>query len=101
MLVAIHQPNFLPRPKVLDKILSADLTIWLDNVQYVRREWQNRALVRDSSGGHHWLSVPVLNRDIGAGVDCGVPRRGIRSMGTSPSGDSPAFLFQVAVDWGV
>ncbi|MCZ6892108.1 MAG: WbqC family protein [Chloroflexi bacterium] len=62
MLVAIHQPNFLPRPKVLDKILSADLTIWLDNVQYVRREWQNRALVRDSSGEHHWLSVPVLNR---------------------------------------
>ena len=62
MLVTIHQPNFLPRPKVLDKVFAADLTIWLDNVQYVRREWQNRALIRDSVGSHHWLSVPILNK---------------------------------------
>ena len=62
MLVAIHQPNFLPRPKVLDKLLAADLTIWLDDVQYVRREWQNRALVRDHAGQSHWLTVPVLNK---------------------------------------
>ena len=62
MLVAIHQPNFLPRPKVLDKLLAADLTIWLDDVQYVRREWQNRALVRDHAGQPHWLTVPVLNK---------------------------------------
>ena len=34
MLVAIHQPNFLPRPKVLDKLLAADLVIWLDDVQW-------------------------------------------------------------------
>jgi hypothetical protein len=61
MLVAIHQPNFLPRPKVLDKLLAADLVIWLDDVQYVRREWQNRTLVRDHAGQLHWLTVPVLN----------------------------------------
>ena len=62
MLIAIHQPNFLLRPKVLDKLLAADLTVWLDDVQYVRREWQNRALVHDPSGQPHWLSVPVLNK---------------------------------------
>ena len=62
MLVAIHQPNFLLRPKVLDKLLAADLTIWLDDVQYARREWQNRALFHDPSGQPHWLSVPVLNK---------------------------------------
>ena len=62
MIVAIHQPNYLLRPKVLDKLLAADLTIWLDDVQYVRREWQNRALVRDPSGQPHWLTVPVLNK---------------------------------------
>jgi hypothetical protein len=62
MLVAIHQPNFLLRPKVLDKLLAADLTIWLDDVQYARREWQNRALLRDPSGEPHWLSVPVLTK---------------------------------------
>ena len=62
MLVAIHQPNFLLRPKVLDKLLAADLTIWLDDVQYARREWQNRALVHDPSGQPHWLTVPVLTK---------------------------------------
>jgi len=62
MLVAIHQPNFLPRPKVIDKMLAADLTIYLDDVQYVPREWQNRALIRAPRGEAHWLSIPTLTK---------------------------------------
>jgi len=62
MLVCIHQPNFLPRAKVLDKMLAADLTIYLDDVQYVPREWQNRALVKGPQGDPHWLSVPVFTK---------------------------------------
>jgi hypothetical protein len=62
MLVCIHQPNFLPRAKVLDKMLAADLTIYLDDVQYVPREWQNRSLVKGPDGMPHWLSIPVLTK---------------------------------------
>ena len=59
MLVAIHQPNLLPRPKVIDKLLAADLVIHLDDVQYVPREWQNRTRVRSRDGAARWLTVPV------------------------------------------
>ena len=50
MLVTIHQPNFLPRAKVIDKLLAADLVIHLDDVQYMPREWQDRARVRRQDG---------------------------------------------------
>ena len=60
MLVTIHQPNFLPRAKVIDKLLAADLVIHLDDVQYVPREWQNRARIRRQDGARQWLTVPVL-----------------------------------------
>ncbi len=59
MLVTIHQPNFLPRAKVIDKLLAADMVIHLDDVQYVPREWQNRARIRRQDGARQWLTVPV------------------------------------------
>ena len=59
MLVTIHQPNFLPRAKVIDKLLAADLVIHLDDVQYMPREWQNRARIRRQDGARQWLTVPV------------------------------------------
>ena len=46
----------------MDQLRAADLTIWLDDVQYARREWQTRALFHDPSGEPHWLTVPVLNK---------------------------------------
>lgn len=72
MLVAIHQPNLLPRPKVIDKLLAADLVIHLDDVQYVPREWQNRTRIRRRDGHLHWLSVPVRSRGRGRQtlIDC-------------------------------
>lgn len=63
MLVCIHQPNFLPRPKVIDKMIHSDLTIYLDDVQYVPREWQNRALIRKPNGEFYWLSIPVFTKN--------------------------------------
>jgi hypothetical protein len=57
----IHQPNFLPRLKVLQKIAAADIWVVLDSVQYCEREWQNRARLVASHGSNnsYWLSVPV------------------------------------------
>jgi len=59
--VAIHQPNYLPRLKVLQKLASADLWVVLDSVQYCAREWQNRAKLvsMHKQAAESWLSLPV------------------------------------------
>jgi hypothetical protein len=59
--LAIHQPNFLPRLKVLQKLACADVWCVLDSVQYCAREWQNRACIVAVHGNNEpfWLSVPV------------------------------------------
>lgn len=59
--VAIHQPNFLPRLKVLQKISQSDIWIVLDDVQYVSREWQNRARLQVNSNisSGYWLTIPI------------------------------------------
>lgn len=60
--LVIHQPNFLPRLKILQKLASADVWCVLDSVQYCSREWQNRARIVAAYGDCHasWLTVPVL-----------------------------------------
>lgn len=59
--VAIHQPNLLPRLKVLQKLADADIWCVLDSVQYNSREWQNRARIVAVHGRNQtfWLSIPV------------------------------------------
>ena len=59
--VAIHQPNFLPRLKILQKLAYADVWCVLDNVQFCAREWQNRTRIVTAHGNNEsfWLSIPV------------------------------------------
>jgi hypothetical protein len=61
LLVAIHQPNLLPRLKVLQKLALADVWIVLDDVQFARRDYQNRALLVPNHGtsAPHWCTLPV------------------------------------------
>jgi hypothetical protein len=61
MKVTIHQPNFFPRLKVLQKISSADIWVVLDNVQFAYREWQNRCKIISFHGNHEpfWCTLPV------------------------------------------
>lgn len=61
MIVAIHQPQYLPWIGYFDKMLKADLFCYLDNVQYKKNEWQNRNRIKTSQGWQ-WLSVPVSYR---------------------------------------
>ena len=46
MLVAIHQPTFVPWLGYLDRMLRSDLFVILDHVQFERRNYQNRTLIR-------------------------------------------------------
>ena len=59
MLVAIHQPNFLPWLGYFDRMLQADLFVLLDHVQFERRNYQNRTLIRLDDEAR-WLTVPVV-----------------------------------------
>jgi len=59
MLVAIHQPNLFPRLKTLQKLAIADVWIVLDDVQYCRREYQNRTYIVPLRGENYWCSLPV------------------------------------------
>jgi hypothetical protein len=61
MKVAIHQPHFLPWLGYLHRMAQADLFVLLDHVQFERRNYQNRTMIRLNDEGR-WLTVPVVQR---------------------------------------
>ncbi|MCX7927450.1 MAG: WbqC family protein [Candidatus Omnitrophica bacterium] len=62
MIVSVHQPQYIPWLGFFDKIAKSDCFVFLDNVQYKEREFQNRNKIR-TSNGVIWLSVPVITKD--------------------------------------
>ncbi|MFH0883015.1 MAG: WbqC family protein [bacterium] len=66
MIYSIHQPHYLPYPGYLAKVALSDAFVFLEGVQYVRREWQNRNRVKGPNGAV-WLTVPVSG-DYGANI---------------------------------
>ena len=61
MIIAIHQPQYLPWIGYFDKMQKADAFCYLDNVQYKKNEWQNRNRIKTAKGWQ-WITVPVLYR---------------------------------------
>ena len=61
MIVAIHQPQYLPWLGYFDKLRRADVFCFLDNVQYKKNDWQNRNRIKTAQGWQ-WLTVPVHYR---------------------------------------
>jgi len=61
MIVSVHQPHYLPWLGYFDKIARSDVFVILDNVQYKKREYQNRNRIR-TADGVKWLTVPVNTR---------------------------------------
>jgi hypothetical protein len=59
VIVAIHQPQYLPWLGYFDKIDKADKFIFLDTVQFKKNEWQNRNRIKTAQGWQ-WLTVPTL-----------------------------------------
>jgi hypothetical protein len=58
MIVAAHQPQYLPWLGYFDKIARADVFVLIDDVQFKKNEWQNRNRIKTSQGWQ-WLTVPV------------------------------------------
>lgn len=61
MLVAIHQPEYLPWLGLIDKAKRADVLVLLDHVQFNRASLQHRAKILGQSGPA-WLTIPFVHR---------------------------------------
>lgn len=59
--VAILQSNYIPWKGYFDLIRSVDEFIIFDDVQYTRRDWRNRNLIKTAQG-LLWLTIPVINK---------------------------------------
>lgn len=61
MKISVHQPHYHPWIGYFDKIQKSDVFVYLDNVQYKKREFQNRNKIR-TKDGWVWLTVPVVTK---------------------------------------
>lgn len=59
MIVAIHQPSYLPWIPFLEKGLRSDIYVFHDNVQFDKNGEQNRNRIKTPQGAA-WLTVPVV-----------------------------------------
>ena len=60
MKVAIHQPQYFPWPPYVHKVMSADIFVYLDSVQFSKNGVQNRNQIK-TAHGPLWLTIPVQN----------------------------------------
>ena len=56
--VAIVQSNYIPWKGYFDLMNLVDEFILFDNMQYTRRDWRNRNVIK-SPTGPNWLTIPV------------------------------------------
>jgi hypothetical protein len=62
MIVAIHQPNFIPWTGYFNKINKCDVFVLFDDVQFPRaKTFGNRVEIKTNTGAA-WLTVPVTHR---------------------------------------
>lgn len=54
----ITQSNYIPWKGYFDSIALADIFVVYDDMQYTKRDWRNRNLIK-SAQGPKWLSIPV------------------------------------------
>ena len=59
--IAIVQSNYVPWKGYFDLIASVDEFVLYDDMQFTRRDWRNRNLIK-TPRGTHWLTVPVLSK---------------------------------------
>lgn len=63
MMVAIHQPIYLPYLGFLDKMRKSDIFVIYDDAQFNKREFHHRNKIRIYEGWK-WLTVPVNKEEI-------------------------------------
>ncbi|MFA5173405.1 MAG: WbqC family protein [Candidatus Paceibacterota bacterium] len=61
MKAVIMQPNYLPWMGYFDLMDQCDAFVFLDHVQHIKRDWEQRNRIKSPSG-ELWLSIPVLSK---------------------------------------
>ncbi len=61
MLIAIHQPNWLPWLGYFHKIACADTFVFLEDVQFSKGSYTNRVRIL-LNGRERWLSQPIKQK---------------------------------------
>lgn len=56
--VLITQSNYIPWKGYFDNIAQCDVFVVYDDMQYTKRDWRNRNMIKTSQGPQ-WLTVPV------------------------------------------
>ena len=65
MIIAIQQPEHLPWIGFFNKMASADEFIYLDNVQFKKRYFENRNKIRTNTRDNWaWITVPVITKGL-------------------------------------
>lgn len=59
MILTAHQPVYLPWLGLFHKIALSDTFCIFDDVQYLKKDWNNRNRIK-TNAGTLWLTVPVL-----------------------------------------
>ncbi len=89
VIVAIHQPNYMPWLGYFAKMARCDVFVFLDHVQFSKNSYINRVQI-DGGGKPRWLTVPVSHRlgdaiDSVRAADKDWPRAHLESLKTSYS----------------
>jgi len=58
MIISGHQPVYLPWLGLFHKLSLCDCFVYMDTVQYLENDWNNRNKIR-SPHGPMWLSIPI------------------------------------------
>lgn len=67
MIVAIHQPNYLPWLGYFQKIAQSDIFVFLDDVQFTKGGYTNRVHIAESLTPG-WLPIPARPK-LGTSID--------------------------------
>lgn len=62
MILTAHQPVYLPWLGLFHKIALADAYCYFDDVQYQKKDWNNRNKLKGPNGPF-WLTVPVKSQN--------------------------------------
>lgn len=61
-VAVITQPTYLPWLGYFEQIAKADIFVFLDTVQFVRRYWHSRNRLKGAQDNPIWLTVPVKSQ---------------------------------------
>lgn len=59
MKVAVIQSSYIPWRGYFDIIREVDVFVFLDHVQFTKRDWRTRNKIKFHTGKAHWLTIPL------------------------------------------